>query len=124
MISPYPYLDPEAFCGISSPCPAKEGSDRAAAVGTWHPARLKPPHELTWFYYFTAGGGLVCFILVFPVSAYFPIAANASLLVQTSGGFHAIQCITTVNFYSLVHWPIAYTLLSSMPGPLIHFIWG
>lgn len=25
-------------------CPTGEGSDRMALVGTWHPARVKPPH--------------------------------------------------------------------------------
>jgi len=29
---------------FSLPCPAEEASDRAAFVGTWHPARVTPPH--------------------------------------------------------------------------------
>ena len=30
---------------FSLPCPAEQGSDRAALVGTWHPARVNPPHQ-------------------------------------------------------------------------------
>ena len=34
----------EPFIIFSLPCPAEEGSDRVALVGTWHPARVNPPH--------------------------------------------------------------------------------
>ena len=37
----------EPFVIFSLPCPAEEGSDRAALVGTWHPARVNPPHQPT-----------------------------------------------------------------------------
>lgn len=33
-----PFLHPWAFCCISSPLPAKEGSDRVVWGGTWYPA--------------------------------------------------------------------------------------
>jgi len=33
------------FILFSLPCPAEEGSDRAALVGTWCPARVNPPHQ-------------------------------------------------------------------------------
>jgi len=40
-MSPCPYLDARAFHRIFLfPCPVEQGSDRAALVGTWHPARL------------------------------------------------------------------------------------
>ena len=37
-------LTHETFVIFSLPCPVEEGSDRAALVGTWHPARVNPPH--------------------------------------------------------------------------------
>ena len=38
----------EPFVTFSLPCPAEEGSDRAALVGTWHPARVNPP-QMIWY---------------------------------------------------------------------------
>jgi len=39
----------EPFITFSLPCPAQKGSDRAALVGTWHPARVKSPQNpVTW----------------------------------------------------------------------------
>ena len=41
-----PYLDPQAFRFIfSPPVPLRRGSDRAALVGTWHPARVNAPQH-------------------------------------------------------------------------------
>ena len=45
--SPCPYLHRRAFHCIFSPLSSWGGaqrSDRAALVGTWHPARVNPPH--------------------------------------------------------------------------------
>ena len=36
----------EPFVLFSLPCPVEEGSDRAALVGTWHPARVNPPQRV------------------------------------------------------------------------------
>ena len=35
------------FVIFSLPCPAEEGSDRAALVGTWCPARVNPPQGVS-----------------------------------------------------------------------------
>lgn len=34
------------FAIFSLPCPVVKGSDKVALVGTWHPARVKPPQNL------------------------------------------------------------------------------
>lgn len=44
-ISPCPYLHPESSILVFPPCPAEQGRDGAALVGTWHPTRVSPPQE-------------------------------------------------------------------------------
>lgn len=43
VISPCAYLHHECFIVLSLPCPAGEGYDRMALLGTQHPARVNPP---------------------------------------------------------------------------------
>lgn len=49
VISPYPFLHPWAFCCVSSPLPAKKGSDRGSLGGICYPAGATHHHGSdTW----------------------------------------------------------------------------
>lgn len=37
------------FLLCSLPCPAEEGGDRVALVGSWHPSRVNPPQRQRYF---------------------------------------------------------------------------
>lgn len=45
MISPCPYLSSWIFHSIFPLLSSCKGNDRTVLMGTWHPARVKPPHS-------------------------------------------------------------------------------
>ena len=81
----------EPFVIFSLPCPVEEGSDRAALVGTWHPARVNPPHK-----YISTQlallSGLILYISFAKVYAklYIHIMLLKSVLDLINIGFHDV----------------------------------